>query len=180
MNHIEYDRARIARQGKPWSDPMHEVLSNALGLCGESAELSDAAHVWASIGCSKSRVVEECGDVVWYVAAAAQAHGWELHTIVESTLDFRDARPALLPLTESTRRLLSTACRYAEQVKKAAFHAHAMNDAEVITALACALDSAHHIAVRARFTLGEAMAANHSKLEARWPGGFKAHEQGKR
>lgn len=74
-----------------------EVLEAAIGLSTATAKISDQikkltfhGHPWTAEKFEK--LVEELGDVLWYVAATAKALGWELEEIARINTDKLKAR----------------------------------------------------------------------------------------
>ena len=65
------------------------IVNSALGLCGESGEVAD--HVKKSffqghVLC-KEQLVEELGDVAWYIATMAHALETDLETVLQKNID---------------------------------------------------------------------------------------------
>jgi NTP pyrophosphatase (non-canonical NTP hydrolase) len=59
-------------------------LDNAvLGLCGESGELADywKKHKYHNHELLPKRVIEELGDILWYISLAAEALGYDLEEV---------------------------------------------------------------------------------------------------
>ena len=51
------------------------ILNAALGLTGEAGEVSDVVkkHYFQGHPFDKEKIIDECGDVLWYVALMADA-----------------------------------------------------------------------------------------------------------
>lgn len=56
------------------------VLHGAIGMSTESGEIHDALkkHLWYGKPLDKINLLEECGDVLWYVMIALDALGYTL------------------------------------------------------------------------------------------------------
>ena len=61
------------------------VLNGVLGLAGESGECVDMVkkHLFQGHELDKAHLMEELGDVAWYVAVAAHAIGYDLETVLQ-------------------------------------------------------------------------------------------------
>ena len=67
-----------------------EVLINSvMGLCGESGEAIDIVKKWMAQGheLDKEHLVNELGDIAWYLAEAATALEIPLEDILQSNID---------------------------------------------------------------------------------------------
>lgn len=60
-----------------------KFLAIALGLCGESGEVAELVKKKYLHGASikKERLVNELGDVLWYLAALTEMHGLSLERV---------------------------------------------------------------------------------------------------
>ena len=63
------------------------LINSAMGLCGEAGEVIDIVKKWFAHGheLNRQKLIEELGDVAWYIAEAAYA----LDTDLEKTLSRR-------------------------------------------------------------------------------------------
>lgn len=70
------------------------LLNGVLGMCGESGEIADMFKKRAFQGhdLDMEEVAKELGDVLWYVALAAHAAGYELDTIMQMNVAKLKAR----------------------------------------------------------------------------------------
>jgi len=70
-------------------DPKDLVLNGILGLCGETGEVSD--HIKKAIfqghEFDTEKVVNELGDVCWYVAVLAKGLNVDLETVMQKNID---------------------------------------------------------------------------------------------
>lgn len=59
------------------------ILNGALGLCGESGEVADLIKKWIAQGhaLNADKVIQELGDVMWYVALTARSLGYSLSEV---------------------------------------------------------------------------------------------------
>lgn len=66
-----------------------DLVNGALGLCGESGEVADLVkkHLYQGHELDKGRVVEELGDVAWYLAIAADAVGVPLGDVLRGNVE---------------------------------------------------------------------------------------------
>ena len=65
------------------------IVNSALGLCGESGEVADIIKKAYFQGhlLDKQKVIEELGDVAWYIATMAFALGTDLETVLTGNID---------------------------------------------------------------------------------------------
>lgn len=68
------------------SDICKEI--NALGLCGEAGEVAEQVkkHFFHGHELDKRHMIEELGDVAWYLAVLCDAIGSDLDTVMEENL----------------------------------------------------------------------------------------------
>lgn len=66
-----------------------KLLNASLGLNGESGEFADAVKkcVYQGHELDRSHLVEELGDVMWYVAYVCDALGCDLCEVVEANVE---------------------------------------------------------------------------------------------
>lgn len=64
------------------------LLNGVMGLCGESGEVIDILKKHLSQGheLNKDKMIEELGDVAWYLAETAFALGVDLDTVLANNL----------------------------------------------------------------------------------------------
>lgn len=60
-----------------------------LGLCGESGEVADIIkkHTFQGHELDKKHIVEELGDVAWYMAVLADMLGYSLNDVLEMNVE---------------------------------------------------------------------------------------------
>lgn len=70
------------------------IVNAALGLCGEAGEVADLVKKWQYQGhnLDKKKVIEELGDVCWYVAVASEALGIDLEEVMRRNVEKLKAR----------------------------------------------------------------------------------------
>jgi NTP pyrophosphatase (non-canonical NTP hydrolase) len=73
----------------PHSDPTDRIHNAVLGLAGEAGEIADAwkKHVYHGHGLDAGEMVNELGDVLWYVTLFADALGVPLGRIMERNIE---------------------------------------------------------------------------------------------
>ena len=83
----EYQSLAMTTLNKELSNP--EVLLNGvMGLCGESGEVIDLLKKHLSQGhpLNKEKMLEELGDVAWYMAEIAYALGANLESVLANNI----------------------------------------------------------------------------------------------
>lgn len=95
MRLAEYQHlaSRTARREQVASE---RLVVAVLGLVGESGEVADRLkkHLGQGHDLDVNRVIEELGDVLWYVAETASALGVDLELVAEANLaKLRDRYP---------------------------------------------------------------------------------------
>lgn len=65
------------------------LLNGALGLAGESGEVTDLIKKWKFQGHDLDHltVINELGDVCWYISLIATAIGTDLETVMQFNID---------------------------------------------------------------------------------------------
>lgn len=92
MNLYEYQNA--SRRTIPAQVTDQDRLVFGLGLCGEAGEVGELLkkHLGHGKAMDYTRLEEELGDVLWYVAAVASAYGLGLDTIATRNVEKLAAR----------------------------------------------------------------------------------------
>lgn len=77
----DYQRAAMRTAG---DDEENYLANGAMGLCGESGEVTDLVkkHLYQGHELDRVRIVEELGDVLWYCALIAEAVGATLSEVM--------------------------------------------------------------------------------------------------
>lgn len=63
-----------------------DTLHGILGIATEAAELAAIIRNPAPEGIDKTNLLEELGDVMWYIALIAEDHGWSFEDIMETNM----------------------------------------------------------------------------------------------
>lgn len=72
----------------PALHPQEMLLNSVMGLCGESGEVIDLVkkHLFQGHPLDKTQLVQELGDVAWYLAEAADALEIPLEEIFQKNI----------------------------------------------------------------------------------------------
>ena len=83
----EYQKLAM-RTLNPEIDKKELILNASMGLCGESGEVIDLVkkHLFQGHDLDDERLIEELGDVAWYLAEAATALNVDLSEILEKNI----------------------------------------------------------------------------------------------
>lgn len=76
-------------------DPEYPILLNAvMGMCGEAGECMDILkkNMFQKHPLDKGELAEEIGDLLWYVAEACTAIGYDLETVMSMNIDKLNSR----------------------------------------------------------------------------------------
>jgi len=87
MNLDEYQAAAKRTLNVDW--PERDQIANAsLGLTGEAGEVADIIKkvLYHGHELNRSKLTDELGDLLWYVAAVASLHGLYLDDIAERNI----------------------------------------------------------------------------------------------
>ncbi len=78
----------------PQLDSKDVLINSVMGLCGESGECIDIVKKWLAQGheLNKDKLIDELGDVAWYLAEAATALGISLESVLQHNVDKLKAR----------------------------------------------------------------------------------------
>lgn len=90
MNIAMNDYQQLAKQTAKKSDtPELTLLNWTLGVAGEAGEFANKVKLWAfhKHGIVSHELAEELGDVLWYVANAADALGFTLNDIAAMNIE---------------------------------------------------------------------------------------------
>lgn len=90
MTGNEYQVAAM-RTASTYKDRLDMLVNGAMGLSGESGEVIDiikkVLFQGHTLDSEHSHLIEELGDVAWYLALAATAIGYDLDTIFEMNIE---------------------------------------------------------------------------------------------
>ena len=70
-------------------EPENLILNGALGLSGESGEVTDVVkkYMFQGHGLNEEKIIEELGDVCWYIAIMSEGLGVDLETVMQLNID---------------------------------------------------------------------------------------------
>lgn len=74
---------RVAR------DAREMLINGALGLCGEAGEVSDLIkkHIYQGHELKREKLIEELGDVCWYISMLCDAAGVTIGEVMEYNVE---------------------------------------------------------------------------------------------
>jgi NTP pyrophosphatase (non-canonical NTP hydrolase) len=77
---VDFDKYRQATETAIEPTRMDRLIHAALGVCTEAGELQDALkrHLIYGKDFDPTNVMEECGDLLWYIALALHATGYTM------------------------------------------------------------------------------------------------------
>lgn len=105
MTFDEYQKA--AQRTSNTVDPDDKLVNGALGLAGESGEVADLVKKFMFQGhaLDTEKLLDELGDVLWYIAEVASGLGVTLEQIAQHNVDKLWARyPAGFDSVRSVNR----------------------------------------------------------------------------
>ena len=70
------------------------ILNGVLGLAGESGECADIVkkHLFQGHDLNKEKLLDELGDVLWYIAIASKGLGYSLEDVAQHNIEKLSAR----------------------------------------------------------------------------------------
>ncbi len=65
------------------------LINGVMGLCGEAGEAIDIVKKWLAQGheLDKDHLIDELGDIAWYLAETATALGVDLQEVLQKNID---------------------------------------------------------------------------------------------
>lgn len=83
----EYQNLAMRTANSEMSDDM--ILNGILGLCGETGEVSDHIKKYMFQGheLDQDKLVNELGDVCWYIAILASGLNVDLETVMKKNIE---------------------------------------------------------------------------------------------
>lgn len=65
------------------------LINGVLGLCGESGECADIVkkHLFQGHTLDTDHLIEELGDVAWYLATTAASQGYTLEYVLQNNVE---------------------------------------------------------------------------------------------
>lgn len=87
MNANEYQKLAMRTRNSP--NQTTALITGALGLTGEAGEVADHIKKWYDQGheLKADKIINELGDVCWYVALVATALDVSLSQVMEGNLE---------------------------------------------------------------------------------------------
>ena len=69
--------------------PEQTLTNGAMGLCGEAGEVSDIVkkHLFQGHALNREKLIEELGDVAWYIAETAYALDVKLEDVLTLNIE---------------------------------------------------------------------------------------------
>lgn len=88
MTFTEYQQEAKRTSAAPWPE-RERLMVQTLGLCGEAGEVADMVKkaTWHGKPIDRTKLQDELGDVLWYLADIATACGLSLDEIASENLD---------------------------------------------------------------------------------------------
>lgn len=173
MNLNEYQR--LAMRTSP--DNGHDRIKNGcMGLIGEGGELMDVLKKWMfqsgeNPTLPRERLLDELGDIMWYLAELATGMGKELLHI--SRLDFPTFDMTRTSLDCMTKFIVELACNIYvflgvgdPEKEPVTYEPYADKSIQMI------IDIVRRFASRLDAKLSDVLQRNIDKLQARYPEGF--------
>ena len=93
MNFNDYQKEAL-RTERGMNKELPRVLNGALGLSGEAGEFADILkkHYFQGHTFDREHLAKELGDVLWYIAIAADSIGYDLDVIADMNVKKLQAR----------------------------------------------------------------------------------------
>lgn len=93
MTFDDYQTAAARTSAAPWPE-RERLMVQTLGLCGEAGEVADLVKkaTWHGRDLTSSKLADELGDVLWYLADIATARGLRLDHIAQWNIDKLQSR----------------------------------------------------------------------------------------
>lgn len=84
----EYQKFAIVTMNKNL-DSTQMLTNGVMGLCGEAGEASDIVkkHLFQGHELDREKLIDELGDVAWYLAETAHALGVELEDVFRGNIE---------------------------------------------------------------------------------------------
>lgn len=158
MNLHEYQIAAERTMGSETSAEAR-LINSVLGIAGESAEIAKEMHS-QNLGL----VLEECGDLLWYIAQLHKACGESIGDTVIRPLNWGEQN--------AMRELWSLSGMMADTAKKRYFHGKVVSDFQFVSLARGLAQVVYCILKLQGTTVEEACDLNVAKLLKRHPHGF--------
>jgi NTP pyrophosphatase (non-canonical NTP hydrolase) len=164
MNLSDYQKC--AERAMTDTDNERRMLNAALGLCGEAAEVANAIEYN-----DPQKLIEEAGDLLWYVAQMCKAHDETIANVPPRDVDWNEAR-ALGALWYHSGFV-------ADAIKKRVFHQRPMSALVLFDSLQSVVSAVDTLLGFYGHTVAQACSLNNQKLLRRLPNGY-THEDAAR
>ena len=88
MTGTEYQKLAM-RTNRTEATPEQNLINGCLGLAGEAGEVCDIVkkYMFQGHNLETQKIVDECSDVLWYIALIAQGIGCDLDSIMEHNIN---------------------------------------------------------------------------------------------
>lgn len=89
MTPNEYQREAMRTAAGMDYSTMNPIVNAALGIVGEGGEVADMLkkHIFQGHDLNIEHLAKELGDVLWYIALAAECIGYPLEDIMKMNID---------------------------------------------------------------------------------------------
>lgn len=174
------DYQRLAQRT---SNAEHDrVLNGAMGLVGETGEIVDLVKKWRfqsgeNAELPEAKLIEECGDVLWYCAELAQGMNLELFSLYrEGEYLMAQDGTAFSQVVEPWAQLSIEEAVLSMSALASSIGAPENDDIHIIAGVLLALMTAidQFLIKHCNSSIKQAMEYNIAKLRARYPDGFDA------
>lgn len=144
----------------------------ALGLCGETSELSSSVILYNGMPERRDVVISEAGDVLWYVAAILTTLDLSMGQLPYT---YNQKPPSITDSLYSSLAMLRDAGEIADIVKKGVFHRQGLTEwyvGGIIERLRTIVNCVSFIVRPFDCDLIEIMDCNIAKIAERYPNGY--------
>lgn len=92
MNFNEYQKESAQTAVYPGIGEFTGLAYAALGVCGEAGEVAEQVKkMWRNEGEitdeRRTKILDECGDVLWYVARVCSELGFDMDTVAKMNIE---------------------------------------------------------------------------------------------
>lgn len=149
----------------------------ALGLCGEVTEVYELFKICDTMPGPK--LLKEIGDVLWYLLrfASCLTNDYSIITLKRFSLfNFYENTTKQINVIRLSEMMVMNAGNIADIVKKGVFHRHELPKEEILIKLSYIYNLCELLLYCFGITIEEAMIANVTKLNLRYPNGFSTED----
>lgn len=88
MKGEDYQELAMRTKGE-YESEIDQLICASLGLCGEAGEFAEIIKkgIYQGHGVQVDVLVEELGDVLWYIALACDAIGYDIETVMFENIE---------------------------------------------------------------------------------------------